>query len=106
MNQKSVQGGCSFAGRKTDKGYISGIIIGVPRREISVFRGIALTAFPIGDLRWKPPQPVEPWDGIRECPQFSAISPQVEPSGVESGFIFSEDCLYFNVVTPVRQPDE
>ncbi len=91
---------------KTDKGYVSGTIIGEPGKEVSIFRGIPYAAPPVGGLRWKPPQPVEPWEGIRECTRFSAISPQVEPAGMSSGFPLSEDCLYLNVVTPARQPDE
>jgi para-nitrobenzyl esterase len=91
---------------KTDKGYVSGTINGEPGKEVSVFRGIPYAAPPVGNLRWKPPQPAEPWDGIRECTQFSAISPQVEPAGMVSGFLLSEDCLYLNVLTPARRMDE
>lgn len=36
-------------------------------KPLSVFRGIPYAAPPVGDLRWKPPQPVSPWSGIREC---------------------------------------
>jgi para-nitrobenzyl esterase len=91
---------------KTDKGYVSGTTLGQPGMEVSVFRGIPFAAPPVGELRWKPPQPAEPWEGVRECTQFSAISPQVEMPGMESGFPMSEDCLYLNVVVPARQPDE
>jgi para-nitrobenzyl esterase len=91
---------------KTDKGYVSGAIIGQPGKEVSIFRGIPYAAPPVGNLRWKPPQPAAPWEGIRECTQMSAISPQVEPPGMVSGFTLSEDCLYLNVVTPAREADE
>jgi len=91
---------------KTDKGYVSGTVIGEPGREVSIFRGIPYAAPPVGDLRWKPPQPVESWEGIRECTQMSDISPQVEPPGMVSGFTISEDCLYLNVLSPAKQPDE
>ncbi len=91
---------------KTTNGYVSGAVIGEPGKEVFIFRGIPYAAPPVGDLRWKPPQPVMPWEGIRECTQFSAISPQAKPVGVSSGFPLSEDCLYLNVITPARQQDE
>jgi para-nitrobenzyl esterase len=91
---------------KTDKGYVSGTLIGEPGKGVSIFRGIPYAAPPVGNLRWKPPQPVAPWEGIRECTQFSAISPQFEIPGMSVGLPLSEDCLYLNVVTPARQPDE
>jgi para-nitrobenzyl esterase len=91
---------------KTDKGYVSGTLIGEPDKEVSIFRGIPFASPPVGDLRWKPPQPAEPWEGIRECTQFSAISPQTNMPGMPSPLPLSEDCLYLNVLTPARQPDE
>jgi para-nitrobenzyl esterase len=91
---------------RTDKGYISGTLIGGPGKEVSIFCGIPYAAPPVGDLRWKPPQPAVPWEGIRECTQFSDISPQTYMPGMSSPFPMSEDCLYLNVVTPARQPDE
>ena len=91
---------------KTDKGYVSGTVIGEPGKEVSIFRGIPFASPPVGNLRWKPPHPVEPWEGIRECTRMSDISPQVEPPGMVSGFTVSEDCLYLNVLSPAKQPDE
>jgi para-nitrobenzyl esterase len=91
---------------RTDKGYVSGTLIGEPGKEVSIFRGIPFAAPPLGDLRWKPPQPVVPWEGIRECTQFSHISPQPVMPGISGEMPQSEDCLYLNVVTPAREPDE
>ena len=91
---------------RTDKGYVSGTVIGEPGKEASIFRGIPFAAPPVGELRWKPPQPIEPWDGIRESTRMSDISPQIEPPGMVSGFTISEDCLYLNVVTPAKEPGE
>jgi para-nitrobenzyl esterase len=91
---------------RTDKGYVSGTIIGEPGKEVTIFRGIPYAAPPVGNLRWKPPQPAQPWQGIRECTQYSAISPQPLFPGMSSPFPFSEDCLYLNVVTPARKSNE
>src|SRR5512136_2782687 len=88
---------------KTDKGYVSGTVIGEPGKETCIFRGIPYAAPPVGDLRWRAPQPVAPWQGIRECTRFSDISPQAVMPGVSGETPMSEDCLYLNVVTPAKK---
>lgn len=81
-----------------------GVIEGtVEKNGIRVFKGIPFAAPPVGSLRWKAPQPVIPWEGIRQTKKFA-------PSPMQNSFIpvwfmgvpnnFSEDCLYLNVWTP------
>jgi len=69
-----------------------------------VFRGVPYAAPPVGDLRWRPPQAVKPWTGVRKASEFGARC--VQPS-LFSDMIFpeksmSEDCLYLNIWTPAR----
>jgi para-nitrobenzyl esterase len=75
---------------------------------VRIFRGIPFAAPPVGDLRWKPPQAVKPWDGEREAKTFA-------PAPVQKSFLDaligapknqSEDCLYLNVWTPARDAGE
>jgi len=89
---------------KLDAGYVSGTVVGDPGKEVRVYRGIPYAAPPVGDLRWKAPQPVEPWSGIRESTVFSNMCPQSKASWV-SGNI-GEDCLTLNVFTPAKKTDE
>jgi para-nitrobenzyl esterase len=88
-----------------DSGKISGSL-GGRNNEISVYKGIPYAAPPVGDLRWRPPQPVKPWDTVRDATKFGAIQPQRSrfPSG--PGAVQSEDSLYLNVWTPAKRPDE
>ena len=53
----------------------------------AVFKGIPFAAPPVGDLRWREPQPVKPWTGVRDSTMFS-------PRCVQGGADVSEDCLY------------
>lgn len=77
-------------------------------KGVTVYRGIPYAAAPIGDLRWKEPQPVVAWDGVKVCDTFGHPSFQVThyPGGytTEWGYgkeaAYSEDCLYLNVWTP------
>ena len=59
----------------------------------AVFKGIPFAAPPVGDLRWREPMPVKPWQGVRDATMFSSHC-------VQSGADVSEDCLYLNVWTP------
>ena len=91
---------------KTTNGYVSGAVIGEAGKEVVAFRGIPYAAPPVGDLRWRPPQPVQPWTGILECTRFTAMSPQTVMPKMAPDLPVSEDCLYLNVVTPARRGDE
>jgi para-nitrobenzyl esterase len=72
--------------------------------SVSIFRGIPFAAPPLGDLRWREPQPVTPWSGIRQATAFGQRCMQ-QP--LYSDMMFrspttSEDCLYLNVWTPAK----
>jgi para-nitrobenzyl esterase len=104
---------------KTDAGYITGTVIGEPGREVRIYRSIPYAAPPVGDLRWKAPQPSTPWSGIRECTVFCDFAPQsssplpappdASPKGAQKprpAVRQSEDCLYLNVLTPaIKETD-
>jgi para-nitrobenzyl esterase len=91
---------------KIDTGYISGTIIGDVNKEVRIYRGIPYAAPPIGDLRWKPPQPAASWTGIRECTAFGKSSPQPIVPVDLSDMPQSEDCLYLNVLTPAKKASD
>ncbi|HEY5076006.1 MAG TPA: carboxylesterase family protein, partial [Acidimicrobiia bacterium] len=82
----------------------SGKVEGFERDGVHVFRGIPYAAPPVGDRRWQPPQPEEPWAGTRVATAFSPQSAQTEfaLSKImgESQPPNSEDSLYLNVWTP------
>jgi para-nitrobenzyl esterase len=74
----------------------AGLLSGTPARDptITVYKGVPYAAPPIGDLRWRPPQPPIPWQGVRKADQFGSSCPQTRPGPGES---ISEDCLCLNI---------
>ena len=84
---------------KVDGGSVSG----VADRGVRVFKGIPYAAPPVGPLRWKPPQPVVAWAGVRDGSSFGAECPQTQyPAGsvyIRPTQKQSEDCLFLNVWT-------
>lgn len=91
-----------------DAGKISGETLS-DSTGLQVFRGIPYAAPPVGDLRWRPPAPVAPWDGVRECIGFGNACLQPTSVAVMMGDAIpkmSEDCLYLNVWTTAAQTDK
>jgi para-nitrobenzyl esterase len=60
------------------------------------FLGVPYAAPPVGELRWKPPQPVSRWTGTRQANQFGPAAPQL-PAGWLPQVAWNEDCLYLNI---------
>lgn len=90
---------------RTSDGRVSGAV--VPHSKVVVFKGIPYAAPPVGKMRWRPPQPVSHWKGIRAADHFSASCVQQTPEQFlpwTPAFMthrrVSEDCLYLNVWTP------
>jgi para-nitrobenzyl esterase len=90
---------------KTSDGVVEGV---TEKSGIGTFRGIPFAAPPVGDLRWKPPQPVKNWEGVRRTDRFGPRAMQ-RPIFGDMNFRsdgMSEDCLYLNVWTPAKSGDE
>jgi para-nitrobenzyl esterase len=77
----------------------AGEIRGAETEGITVFKGVAYAAPPTGERRFRPPAPVEPWQGVRDALDFRDACTQPVTSGQHDGPA-SEDCLYLNVWTP------
>ena len=111
---------------KIDSGTVAGTISGQP--TVRVFKGIPFAAPPLGENRWKAPQPVAKWDGVRKADAFGApCAAGAPPAGRGGGGgrgaaapgaapqapaapprepARAEDCLYLNVWTSATSPND
>ncbi len=83
----------------------SGRLQGVISADIVSYKGIPFAAPPVGPLRWRAPQPVAQWTGIRAASSFGNACLQPPPRTASSpplGAPMSEDCLYLNVWRPAK----
>lgn len=90
---------------KTANGVVESTV--PPKDGVRSFKGIPFAAPPVGDLRWKDPQPVKNWKGVRNADKFGARC--MQRSGGDYWFRseeMSEDCLYLNVWTPAKSGGE
>ncbi len=89
----------------------SGIVEGVQRDTYKVFMGIPFAKPPVGELRWRAPEPVNAWEGVYRADHFAPICPQTlaaDPNPFYKEFYanpefareMSEDCLYLNIWVP------
>src|SRR5689334_10613350 len=75
--------------------------------DIRVYRGVPFAAPPLGDLRWKAPQPAEKWQGVRQAAEFSNAcwqTPYPAAAAIYQANLppLSEDCLYLNIWTTAK----
>lgn len=96
----------------------SGLLQGVANNSgtVTSFKGIPYAAPPVGDLRWRKPEPPLPWEGIRDASEFCASCIQNKvyshlPNGpwTEEFMVqneISEDCLFLNIWTPARKASD
>jgi len=86
----------------------NGELEGVNESGIKTFKGVPFAAPPVGNLRWREPQPVVNWNGVRKADKFGPRAMQLPVFG-DMNFRsngMSEDCLYLNVWTPSKNGNE
>ncbi len=98
----------------TENGMVRGIEAADPR--ITSFKGVPFAAPPVGENRWRAPQPCANWEGTRDAFRFAPISVQDTPGlgdniydrewHVDSEVAMNEDCLYLNIWTGAKKPEE
>src|SRR5690606_10653940 len=82
--------------------------------QVKIFKGIPFAAPPVGELRWKAPQPVQPWEGVKACVDNPPAPMQNSPVPFfawSTEFLIpnepiSEDCLYLNIWTAAEEAGE
>jgi len=99
-------GGSSVASDPTIVTTDAGAVQGVMAAEVVSYKGIPFAAPPVGELRWRPPQAVTPWNGVRQATAFGHDCRQApgQTGNTPLTTTPSEDCLYLNVWRPANGP--
>ncbi|HEV2424367.1 MAG TPA: carboxylesterase family protein [Terriglobia bacterium] len=119
LNRLAVSGasilllGATATGSNSPVRIDTGLISGITESGATAYLGIPFAAPPVGDLRWRPPQPAAHWKGVRAADHFGASCMQDEAGSrlpwtkefMTQGPI-SEDCLFLNVWTAAKPPRE
>jgi para-nitrobenzyl esterase len=90
---------CSESGSDivcTEQGSVRGVVEG----EMLAFKGIPYARPPVRALRWRPPEPAEPWQGVRDGSRYGSMCPQIIGKEVKG----EEDCLFINIWRPREKP--
>lgn len=86
-----------------------GVLQGTVEHDLTVFRGIPFAAPPVGDLRWRAPEPAAKWHGVRKAVKFAPQCMQgsfgAAPDGNKAPPA-SEDCLYLNIWSPAKSASD
>jgi len=82
----------------TESGAVGGMLVG----EVRMFLGIPYAKAPVGELRFRPPQPADTWRGVRSAEKVGSVCPQIENGSV----VGSEDCLTLNIWSAAGPMDE
>ena len=83
----------------------TGDVEGVLEGGLAVYKAIPYAAPPVGNLRWRAPQPAKAWEGVRKCDTFGPLPPQPTRPG-RTADMMSEDCLYLGIATPAKSANE
>ena len=83
----------------------TGDVAGVLEDGLAVYKAIPYAAPPVGQLRWREPQPAKAWEGVRVCDTFGKMPPQPTRPG-RTADVMSEDCLYLGIATPAKSANE
>lgn len=102
-SSRAQSNACFAVQTKIESGVIEGLYD--TKTGLQYYLGVPFAQPPVGELRWKAPQPVEPWDGVRKTKHFGPRAVQAIVFGDMGGRSpgMSEDCLYLNVWTPAKR---
>jgi para-nitrobenzyl esterase len=101
----------SFAAIQDPVRVEQGLLAGANGRspDVRVYRGVPFAAPPVGDLRWKAPQPAASWTRVRQATQFgnACVQPPFPSNGIyKTAPPIGEDCLNLNIWTPAKSADD